>query len=184
MQGLFEAGADFIIADEQQVVVLLQEIHSPSSPESIHIPNTRVTGKRVKIASALAVFGYFKIRKCLGLRQKDDIDTAIIRLEISFAGDRAAGKPAVGHLENTAQLRGEHALDGETMTFQSVSQLRRIGIDRIARRKQGRPRRTLGRLREYAALWRSKKQDKAGQEMDAAKVQVRLAPSPRMMATA
>jgi hypothetical protein len=81
VQGLFEASPEFIIA-QQQLVVVLQEVNPMSAPEPIDSSDARRASKLVQIAPVFAVLSDFEIRKGLGFRQEDGADVAIICPEV------------------------------------------------------------------------------------------------------
>src|ERR1700675_4965960 len=136
MQGLFKPAPEFIIAHEQKLVVVFQEVIPTSTPAPIHCPDARRASKRVQIASVLTVLSYFEIRKSLRFRHEDRVDVSVICAEGGLPFNRTVFDAAFDHSKNAPEFRGEHASDNEAMVMEALCQFHRVGVYRITCGKQ------------------------------------------------
>jgi len=134
MQSLFQASAQVVIAHQQEMVVVFEEVLPRRGPELelISRQNARSAGESVEIASIRAPFSYPEVGKGLGLGHEDDIEGTVICAEVRFPFNGAAQNVAVCHLKNASQLCWEHAPDSKTVSLQSYCQVHGVGVRRIA----------------------------------------------------
>jgi len=162
MQGLFKPAPESIIAHEQKLVVMFQEVIPTSTPEPIDCPDARRASKRVQIPSVLTVLSYFEIRKSLRFRHKDRFDVSVICAEGGLPFNRTVFDAAFDHSKNAPEFRGEHASHNEAMIMEALCQLHRVGVHRITFGKQRLAGGTLGGLRQRLIVRRGQEQNKAG----------------------
>ena len=117
MQRLFKAAPKFIIAHEQKLVIVFQEVIPASTNKPVYCPDARRASKRVQIAHVLTVLGYFEICESLGFGHEDNVDVAVICAEVGLAFNCAAQNTAFCHLKNAPQLGGKHTADYETVAL-------------------------------------------------------------------
>jgi len=163
VQGLFEASPQLVIA-QHQLVVVLQEVNPVSAPEAVDVPDARCPGKSIKIASALAVFLDFEIRKGLRLGHEDDADVAVIGAKAGLAFDCAVRYAAFPYPKNATQFTGKHAVDYEALAFEVTLQFHGVGVGRVRRLEQDCRGRTRRRLRQQGRLGQGKEQGKEQDE--------------------
>src|ERR1700686_3230350 len=130
MQDLFKPAPEFIIAHEQKLVVVFQEVIPASTPEPVDCPDARRAGKRVQIASVLTVLSDFEICKSLGFRHEDCVDVSVICAEGGLAFNGTVFDAAFYHSKNAPEFRGEHASDNEAMIMEALCQFQRVCVYR------------------------------------------------------
>ena len=85
VQNLFKALQKRNVGDEEQLIVVVEEINSVSTPEPIRIPDSRRTGKRVDKAAILSMFRDLEVAKSLRFWQEEGCHVAIVGVVIDLA---------------------------------------------------------------------------------------------------
>jgi len=85
VQNLFKALQKRNVGDEEQLIVVVEEINSASTPEPIRIPDSRRTGKHVDKAAILSMFRDLEVAKSLRFWQEEGCHVAIVGVVIDLA---------------------------------------------------------------------------------------------------
>jgi hypothetical protein len=119
VQNLFKALQKRNVGDEEQLIVVVEEINSVSTPEPIRIPDSRRTGKRVDKAAILSMFRDLEVAKSLRFWQEEGCHVAIVGAVIDLALNRIVHDAIVASdLKDAPYDSWKHAMHHESISFQ------------------------------------------------------------------